>query len=98
MNMPTILNAQRQVTSKNMNTFNDIVLDEQDYKQIEEKVALVAREVYQNQMPASNKSVLRQQLIKEAKENIWAARDFKDGFDSGESQTTPDFNHYEGTV
>lgn len=64
--------------------FSDIVLDEQDLEEIERRIDHEESVVYQGDMPARNKSILRQMLIKEMKEGIWANRDYVYGQDEGE--------------
>lgn len=59
---------------------------------IEQEIARVEREVYEGNMPAHNKQVLREKLKKEDK--FWERfeRDHRNGYDDGEPQTTADFN------
>lgn len=63
---------------------------------IESEVEKHNQEVYAGEMSAHSKSVLRDQLKKEDKFWTYFDRDHINGFDDGEPQTTPDFNHYEG--
>lgn len=76
--------------------FTDIVLDELELAQIEDLISKVEKAQYENSMPSHNKAILRDKLTKDFKEGIWSNRDVINGYDSGESQTVPDFNHYEG--
>ena len=52
--------------------------------------------VYDGQMTAHQKSVLRDMLEKDDRFWVREAADFIRGFDDGEEQTTVDYNHYNG--
>lgn len=64
--------------------FRDIVLNEEELAQIDAEVEARNKEVYEGDMPAHNKSVLRRQLMQEYKQAIWANRDYTYGHDEGE--------------
>lgn len=76
--------------------FTDIVLDEEELTQVESDIEAYSQKVYGGAMEAHSKSILRQKYIQEYKQGLWDNQDFKAGYDDGESQTVPDFNHYEG--
>lgn len=63
--------------------FSDVVLTEEDRDDIERKIVQVEFEVYNGDMPSSNKQLLRRKLERETREAIWEARDYTWGQDEG---------------
>jgi hypothetical protein len=64
--------------------FTDIVLDESELAQIETEIETYNQKVYGGTMEASSKRLLRQKLMQEYKEGVWANRDYVYGQDEGE--------------
>lgn len=64
--------------------FSDITLSDEDMAEIERKIEEYNTNVYRGTMEPRTKRLLRQKLVREMKEGIWADRDYSPA-DEGEA-------------